>query len=167
MRSTWRSTVVQEQDWLASRDLSHLLTFPPGAATTELVLAASRFSSEPDATGTLTASAGGTAIAGGSKTVTIVSTAAAAITVRYDMPEYTFEENAAIDDLAIYAVATLHEDYPRAPSEAFLVSFSSRASTATCEHRLQPTSPNQFGLSGGRLSARRHGLRRAWACAAA
>ena len=123
--------VVQEQDWLASRDLSHLLTFPPGAATTELVLAASRFSSEPDATGTLTASAGGTAIAGGSKTVTIVSTAAAPITVRYDMPEYTFEENAAIDDLAIYAVATLHEDYPRAPSGAFLVTLSSRASTAT------------------------------------
>ena len=118
-------TIAQDEDWLGNSDLSHDVTFAAGAATTKLTLAASKFSFDPDTAGDLTATAG---VAGGSKTVEIVSTAEAPITVSYEKAAYTFAEDAA--DTEIYALATLHEDYPRAPSRGFFVDFLTAVDTA-------------------------------------
>ena len=99
----------------------------PGEATASLNFAASEVSLAPETSGDLTATVSGTGISGGEDTVEIVSTAQPPITIRYDKSSYTFKEDA--DDEAIYAVATLHTDYPRPPG-GFQVSFSSRAGTA-------------------------------------
>ena len=67
-------------------------------------------------------------IDGGSDTVKIISTSEAPITISYDMPDYTFAENAT--DAAVYLVATLDAAYPREPSRNYSVTFSTTPGTA-------------------------------------
>ena len=123
-------TIVQDQFWLDTSDLSHTVTFAAGSPTATLTLNASSFSFDPDTAGELTATVTGAGIAGGSTTVEMISTSGPPITISYDMPEYTFAEDAT--DEAVYMVATLDAAYPRPPSFVFdAASFSSRGDTAT------------------------------------
>ena len=121
-------TIVQAQAWLGNSDLEHDVTFLAGSATAELTITASKFSFTPSTAGDLTATVTGDGIDGGSDMVAIISTSGPPITASYDMPAYTFAEDAT--DEAIYLVVTLDAAYPR----AFAIdagSFSSRSGTAT------------------------------------
>ena len=123
-------TIVQEQSWLGTSDLSHDVTFSANSATAELTITASKFSFTPSTAGDLTATVSGDGIDGGSDTVQIISTSGPPITISFDMPAYTFAEDAT--DEAVYAMATLNAAYPRPPSFPFdAASFSSRGDTAT------------------------------------
>ena len=105
------------------------MTFPANSATAELTITASNFSFTPSTTGNLTATVSGDDIDGGSDTVQIISTSEAPITISYDMPDYTFAEDAT--DEAVYMVATLDAAYPRPPVYFDAAAFSSRSGTAT------------------------------------
>ena len=121
--------ISQEQEWLDDSELSHTVTFLAGESTATLKLRAYSFSSDPDTKGDLTATVSGLGISGDSDTVQIVSTPEPPITLRFDKSAYTFAENGV--DAAIYAVATLHPDYPRAPSTLSISVFvSSQNGTA-------------------------------------
>ena len=125
-------TLAQDEDWLLGPADNALcpdrlgpsgtvVTFPAGDAETMLTLEALCFSLEPDTAGKLTATVGGAGIQGGSKTVEIVSTSEPPITISFDKSEYTFSEdrvnpNDPWKQVNIYVDATLHADYPRAPS---------------------------------------------------
>ena len=121
-------TIVQAQSWLGDSDLEHDVTFLAGSATAELTITASKFSFTPSTAGDLTATVSGDGIDGGSDTVEIISTSAPPITASYDMPAYTFAEDAT--DEAIYLVVTLDAAYPRGFAVS-VGSFSSRGGTAT------------------------------------
>ena len=121
--------ISQEQEWLDDSELSHTVTFLAGESTATLKLLAFSFSLDPDTKGDLTATVSGLGISGDSDTVQIVSTPEPPITLRFDKSAYTFAENGV--DAAIYAVATLHPDYPRAPSTSSIsVLVSSQNGTA-------------------------------------
>ena len=137
-------TIVQDESWLGSSDLSHEVTFEADEATAELTIAASEFSLAPSTTGDLTATVTGDGIDGDSETVAIISTSEPPFTISYEESEYTFAEDAA--DAAVYALATLDAAYPRAPSNSFDVNLPSRSNTAV--------SPGDYvALSGnGRFS---------------
>ena len=123
-------TITQAQTWLGNSDLEHDVTFLADSATAELTITRSKFSFTPSTAGDLTATVVGDGIDGGSDTVEIISTSEAPITISYDMPEYTFAEDAT--DEAVYEMATLNAAYPRPPSFTFeAASFSSRGNTAT------------------------------------
>ena len=121
-------TITQEQTWLS--DLEHEVTFLAGFATEELTIEATEFSLSPSTTGDLTATVSGDGIFGGSDTVEIISISEPPFTISYDMPEYTFAENAYTD---IYVVSTLNAAYPRPPSPSrdFYLGYSTREDTAT------------------------------------
>ena len=121
-------TIVQAQTWLGNSDLEHDVTFSANSATAELTITASKFSFTPSTAGDLTATVSGDGIDGGSDTVQIISTSAPPITASYDMPAYTFAEDAT--DKAIYLEVTLDAAYPRAVA-IDAGSFSSRGGTAT------------------------------------
>ena len=123
-------TIAQAQSWLGSSDLSHTVTFLAGFATEELTIEATEFSLSPSTTGDLTATVSGDGIFGGSDTVEIISISEPPFTISYDMPEYTFAENAYTD---IYVVSTLNAAYPRPPSPSrdFYLGYSTREDTAT------------------------------------
>ena len=154
-------TIDQAQTWLTPSDLSHTVTFPTGSPTATLALTANRFSFDPATSGDLTATVSGTRTEFRSKRVEIVSTSEPPITISYDKPEYTFAETDHADDVVIYAVATLHPAYPRAPSRSFLLSFSTRADTATSptDYALISWQPEfvqaEFAREGDRLVARK------------
>ena len=95
-------TIVQDESWLGDSDLSHDVTFEADAATTELTIAASKFSFAPSTTGDLTATVTGDGIDGGSETVEIISTSGPPITISYEESAYTFAEEAT--DEAVYVV---------------------------------------------------------------
>ena len=121
-------TITQAQTWLGN--LEYTVTFPADNDTATLPIGRSNFSFTPSTTGNLTATVSGDGIDGGSDTVQIISTSEAPITISYDMPEYTFAEDATGE--AVYMVATLNAAYPRPPSFTFdAASFSSRGDTAT------------------------------------
>ena len=123
-------TITQAQSWLGDSDLEHDVTFSANSATAELTITASKFSFTPSTAGDLTATVSGDGIDGGSDTVAVISTSEPPITASYDMPTYTFAEDAT--DEAIYLVVTLDAAYPRPPSFAFAAaSFSSVGNTAT------------------------------------
>ena len=126
-------TIAQEQSWLGNSDLRQEVAFLPGYATTELTIAASKFSFAPTASGDLTATVSGAGIFGGSDTVEVVSTAEPPITVGLDMSAYSFAEDDPAEDVAVYVVAKLHPDYPRPPARArdFGVAVSTGSGTAT------------------------------------
>ena len=86
-------TIVQDQFWLDTSDLSHTVTFAAGSPTATLTLNASSFSFAPDTAGELTATVTGAGISGGSDTVAVISTSEPPITISYDMSDYTFAEN--------------------------------------------------------------------------
>ena len=119
-------TITQAQPWLSN--LEYTVTFPANSATAELTITASNFSFTPSTTGDLTATVSGDGIDGGSDTVKIISTSEPPFTASYDMPAYTFAEDAT--DEAIYLVVTLDAAYPRAVA-IDAGSFSSRGGTAT------------------------------------
>ena len=119
-------TIIQAQTWLS--DLEYTVTFPANNNIAELTITASNFSFTPSTTGNLTATVTGDDIDGGSDTVAVISTSEAPITISYDMPAYTFAEDAT--DKAIYLVATLDEAYPREPSRNYFVTFSTTPGTA-------------------------------------
>ena len=152
-------TIVQDQSWLGTSDLSHTVTFAAGSPTATLTLAASRFSFDPDTSGDLTATVTGAGIAGGEATVEMVSTADAPITISYDKSSYTFAENAA--DVNIYVVATLDPAYPRAPSRSFRVAFSTVSDTATFRQDFVSVTwaplffHEDYALDGNRFVARK------------
>ena len=127
-------TITQAQTWLGN--LEYTVTFPADNDTATLPIGRSNFSFTPSTAGNLTATVSGDGIDGGSDTVQIISTSEAPITISYDMPDYTFAEDAT--DEAVYMVATLNAAYPRPPSFTFdAASFSSRGDTAT--------SPEDYG----------------------
>ena len=152
-------TIVQEQSWLGTSDLSHTVTFAAGSATATLTLAASRFSFDPDTSGDLTATVSGAGIAGGEATVEMVSTADAPITISYDKSEYTFAEDAA--NVNIYVVATLDPAYPRAPSRSFLVTLTTVSGTAISYQDFAPFTwgpqfdQGDYELDGNKYVARK------------
>ena len=124
-------TITQDQAWLDPvNDLVHTVTFGAGEASKTLPIRAHRFSFDPVMSGDLTATVSGTGVQGTpSDTVVVVSTAEPAITIGLDMPEYTFREDDG--DAAVYAVVTLHADYPRPPSRSSqLVALSARQDSA-------------------------------------
>ena len=123
-----RVTIEQEEAWLEDGNLSRKVTFGAGATTTTLRLVPDDFSYEPATSGDLTATVESTdEVVGGSKTVQVVSRGVPPITVSLEMPEYNFREDA--EDARIYALATLHPDYPRPPATTD-VSFSTKSQTA-------------------------------------
>ena len=121
-------TIAQDQEWLETSDLSHTVNFAAGNAEAKLTLSASSFSFTPSTTGNLTATVGGAGIAANSKTVAIVSTPEAPITIGLDQPEYVTSEG--VDETYFYVVVTLHEAYPRAPSRIAWASFTTIRNTA-------------------------------------
>ena len=134
-------TIVQDQFWLDTSDLSHTVTFVAGSPTATLTLNASSFSFAPDTAGELTAAVTGAGISGGSTTVEMISTADPPITISYDMSAYTFAENAT--DTAVYLVATLDAAYPREPSRNYFVTFSTRSGTAKADNDYAPISERE------------------------
>ena len=132
-------TIVQDQFWLSN--LEYTVTFPANSATAELTITASNFSFTPSTTGDLTATVTGDGIDGGSDTVAIISTSEPPITISYDMPAYTFAENAT--DAAVYLVATLDAAYPREPSRNYFMTFSTRSGTAKADNDYAPISERE------------------------
>ena len=121
-------TIVQDQPWLGTSDLSHTVSFTAGSATATLTLGASRFSFDPETAGNLTATVAVAGVSSGEATVEMVSTADPAITISYDKSSYTFAEDAT--DVEIYVLATLDTAYPRAPSRSFQIALSTESDTA-------------------------------------
>ena len=132
-------TITQAQSWLSN--LEYTVTFPANSANAELTITASNFSFTPSTTGALSAVVSGDGIDGGSDTVAVISTSAPPITIGYDMPDYTFAENAT--DAAVYLVATLDAAYPREPSRNYFVTFSTRFGTAEDDEDYVPISERE------------------------
>ena len=109
-------TIDQEQHWLGDSVLSVPVHFSAGDSTTVRTIPASNMSFDPDASGALTATVTGTGVSGSSTTVSMISTVDPAVTVSYDLTEYTFKEDALATDVNIYVVATVNPVYPRAPN---------------------------------------------------
>ena len=122
--------ITQEQAWLTDSYLSHEVTFEAGDDEAKLKLSDWRFSFTPDTKGDLTATVSGSGITGGSATVEVISIADPPLTISYDMPEYTFAEDADAADHDIYVVATLDAAYPRAPTRELPPTFSTVADEA-------------------------------------
>ena len=140
--------IFQDQQWLAAADLVHEVTFAAGSSTATLRLDDVEFSFMPDTTGDLVASVAGDGIAGGAATVEMISIAEPPITVSLDQPAYTFAET---DDMAIFVIATLHPEYPRAPPPN-VVKFSVLSRYGTAESpedypavSFEPKTEGQFG----------------------
>ena len=85
---------------------------------------------EPDTSGTLTATVTGTGISGSSTTVRMISTVDPAVTISYDLNEYTFKEDALATDVNIYLVATVDPAYPRAPEDGLYLAIFPGSGTA-------------------------------------
>ena len=133
---------------LAEQYRVHRDLLRPTRATAELTITASNFSFTPSTTGDLTATVTGDDIDGGSDMVKIISTSGPPFTASYDMPAYTFAEDAT--DKAIYLVVTLDAAYPRAVA-IDAGSFSSRSGTATSPEDFA-TYSNQHVVSPGEFT---------------
>ena len=148
--------IVQAQSWLNNSDLSHTVTFGAGDDGTELRFSEDDFDDfllTPATGGNLTATVSGTGIAGGEKTVAIVSLAYPPITMSFDQDAYTFAEDADEDDVNVYVVATLDPAYPRAPTRDFRFLLLTEMDTAS----LQDYGPFITGLGVSSTSYRRVG----------
>ena len=139
-------TIDQAQSWLSN--IEYTVTFSANSATAELTITKSNFSFTPSTAGNLTATVSGDDIDGGSDTVQIISTSEPPFTASYDMPAYTFAEDAT--DKAIYLVVTLDAAYPRAVA-IDAGSFSSRSGTATSPEDFA-TYSNQHVVSPGEFT---------------
>ena len=139
-------TIDQDQSWLSN--IEYTVTFSANSATAELTITKSNFSFTPSTAGNLTATVSGDDIDGGSDTVQIISTSEPPFTASYDMPAYTFAEDAT--DKAIYLVVTLDAAYPRAVA-IDAGSFSSRSGTATSPEDFA-TYSNQHVVSPGEFT---------------
>ena len=64
-----------------------------------------------------------------------------AITISYDMSDYTFAENST--DAAVYLVATLDAAYPRGPSRNYFITFSTTSGTAEADDDYAPISERE------------------------
>ena len=64
-----------------------------------------------------------------------------AITISYDMSDYTFAENST--DAAVYLVATLDAAYPRGPSRNYFMTFSTTSGTAKADEDYAPISERE------------------------
>ena len=148
--------IVQAESWLDNSDLSHTVTFGAGDDGTELRFSEDDFDDfllTPATGGNLTATVSGTGIAGGEKTVEIVSLAYPPITMSFDQDAYTFAEDADEDDVNVYVVATLDPAYPRAPTRDFRFLLLTAMDTAS----LQDYGPFITGLGVSSTSYRRVG----------
>ncbi len=137
-------TIVQERSWLTASNRSHTVTFAVDSPTATLTLNASIFSFDPNTSGDLTATVGGSGIAEDSATVMMISTADPPLTVRYDQSSYTFAENTAPEDVLVYVEAELDPAYPRAPSRTFFTSFFTVADTAGNDDYVQVSWQTRF-----------------------
>ncbi len=122
--------IAQDEDWLDEADLTHTVSFPAGSDTGTLTIPAHRFSLDPDTSGSLTATVTGSAAEGSSVAVEMVSIPDPPITVGYEKSGYSFAEDAAPAEVAVYAVAVLDPAYPRAPSLTFSLGLETHSGTA-------------------------------------
>ena len=133
--------IVQEQLWLKNSEGSHTVSYPvtfeAGEATADLEFTPDQVSLTPETGGNLTAKVSGTDVAGGEKTVGIVSLAHPPITIAFDKDAYTFAEDAEAEDVNVYVVATLDPAYPRGLRPGTLGSPSLRT-------RIRPSSPQDY-----------------------
>ena len=134
--------IVQDESWLNNSDLSRTVTFGAGDEDTERRFSPDKLSLTPETSGNLTATVSGTGIAGGEKTVEIVSLTYPPITIAFDEDAYTFAEDASAADVNIYVVATLDPAYPRAPTRDFRFTFLTGTDTAVF--------PQDYSSLGGR-----------------
>ena len=139
--------IVQDESWLDAAELRHTVSFGIGDSEKDLTLGRAAFSFAPASSGNLKATVSGFAVAGGEKTVQVVSRGVGPVTVGLDQPMYTFAENAT--STPIHYVAKLHPDYPRPPTATATVFDVGTTSGTALEFRDYDAEFGVKSVSGG------------------